>query len=179
MTSIFNRLTFAGFALMLAGCAASVQQSGGPNDGINVPIDAAKRIVLVMDGTEVVTSSADWGLFVSEWQAAIAGAAAGQGIEYAYKLPTKERDGLAGTEVLVYVNDYRYLTSSTRSLAGVFAGNAFTDSTVPFTVLPGGKTVGTKDYKTTSSAFQGVFSAMTTKQVRALAEQIVGEVTSR
>ncbi|MFK7962420.1 MAG: hypothetical protein AB8C46_00490 [Burkholderiaceae bacterium] len=179
MNSIFQRVVPVFVALAISGCAASVQQSGGEDTAIRVPVEAAKRIVLVMDGTQVVTSSEDWGAFVSEWQAAISGAAAAQGLDYTYRVPGKAPDDLPGTEVLVFVNDYRYLTESTRALAGIFSGNAFTDSTVTYSVLPGGQKAGTKTYKTTSSALQGIFSAMTTKQVRALAQQIVNDVISR
>jgi hypothetical protein len=34
----------------------------------------------------------------------------------------------------------------------------------------------TKNYDTTSTAWQGIFSGMTTKQVRAMCHEIVGEV---
>lgn len=78
--------------------------------------------------------------------------------------------------VQVKVNDYRYLTSGARYGFGVMVGNAFMDSDVKFIELPAQKTLGTRKYSTSSSAWQGVFSAMTDKQLEAVSNEIVKEI---
>ena len=57
-------------------------------------------------------------------------------------------------------------------------GNAFIDSKVSFLDLQTGATLGERTYNTKSTAWQGVFSAMTEKQVQAICKDIVAQVRS-
>ena len=59
---------------------------------------------------------------------------------------------------------------------GVFSGNAYIDSKVEFRDLATGKLYGERAYNTSSSAWGGVFSAMTPKQIYALADEIIAEI---
>jgi hypothetical protein len=52
----------------------------------------------------------------------------------------------------------------------------FIDPDVSFRELPAGKVLGSRKYNTASTAWQGIFSAMTSKQVRAICEQIVADL---
>jgi hypothetical protein len=56
-------------------------------------------------------------------------------------------------------------------------GNAFMDADVRFLDLKTGKALGTKNYNTSSTAWQGVFSAMTEKQIQAICAEIVKDVS--
>ena len=52
-------------------------------------------------------------------------------------------------------------------------------SLVTFADLKTGRAAGTRKYNTTSSAWQGIFSALTTKQVEGMCTEIVKEVAGR
>ena len=84
-----------------------------------------------------------------------------------------------GTLLVVNINDYRYLTPGARYGFGVMTGNAFIDSSVEYRDLKTGAVLGEKRFNTTSSAWQGVFSPMTDKQVQAIATEIAGEIKGR
>jgi hypothetical protein len=93
-------------------------------------------------------------------------------MQYGTPRPT----GAEGVLVVVNVIDYRYVSIGARVMLGVMTGNAFINSQVGFHDLKTGETWSTKTYDTKSSAWNGVFAAMTTKQVRAICHEILGEV---
>ena len=62
---------------------------------------------------------------------------------------------------------------------GIVTGNAFIDADAAFIELPSKRSLGTRKYATTSSAWQGVFPAMTSKQVAALSTEIVQDLKKR
>jgi hypothetical protein len=59
---------------------------------------------------------------------------------------------------------------------GIMTGNAFIDADAQYIEYPGAKSIATRKFATSSSAWQGVFSAMTDKQVRAISDDIVAEL---
>jgi hypothetical protein len=86
--------------------------------------------------------------------------------------------GSEGALVVVNVVDYRYVSIGARVIFGIMTGNAFINAQVGFRDLKTGETWATKTYDTKSSAWNGVFAAMTTKQVRAICHEILGEVSA-
>ncbi len=80
--------------------------------------------------------------------------------------------------VVVNVIDYRYISIGARVMFGIMTGNAFINAQVGFRDLKTGETWATQTYDTKSSAWNGVFAAMTTKQVRAMCHEILGEVSA-
>jgi hypothetical protein len=78
----------------------------------------------------------------------------------------------------VNVVDYRYVSVGARVAFGIITGNAFINAQVGFRDLKTGETWATQTYDTKSSAWNGVFAAMTTKQVRAMCHEILGEVSA-
>lgn len=165
--------------LSLAGCAANVVKSGPAAGAAPIPAESAKRIVLVMSGTPAVRQSQDWEPFKGEWRAAFAAEAAAAGIAFSSQDGDAKPSGEAGTLLAVNVNDYRYLSTGARYGLGVFSGNAFVDAKVRFIDLRSGRLFGEQSVNTSSSAWQGIFSAMTSKQVEAIAKDIVGEIKPR
>jgi len=71
------------------------------------------------------------------------------------------------------------LTPGARYGFGIMTGNAFIDAEAEFIALPAKKSVGSRKYQTSSSAWQGVFSAMTDKQVLAISNEIIREITKK
>jgi len=55
-------------------------------------------------------------------------------------------------------------------------GNAFINSKVQFVDLSNGSALGERSYDTSSTAWQGAFSAMTDKQVRAICKEIGDQI---
>ncbi len=87
--------------------------------------------------------------------------------------------GQAGTLVAVHVNDYRYVSAGARFGLGVMTGNAYVDAKIRFLDLKTGQSFGEQTINTSSSAWQGIFSAMTDKQLQAIAKEIVNDIKPR
>ena len=164
--------------LMLTGCAASVQKSSNVVP-IRVAANGTKSIVLNVTGVKKVTDSADWEQMKGEWRAAMKAQATSMGAAFASQEGEAKSTGEAGTLVIVDIADYRYVSPGARYGFGVMTGNAFINATVHFRDLSSGTVLGDRAYDTSSTAWQGVFSAMTEKQVQAICKEIVGEMTGR
>ncbi|WP_273808560.1 MULTISPECIES: hypothetical protein [unclassified Pseudomonas] len=69
------------------------------------------------------------------------------------------------------------MSSGLRYSVGVMAGNAWISTQVRYQDATSGETLATRTYDTSSSAWEGVFSAMTSDQIKALATTIIDDVT--
>ena len=168
--------TLLAFAVLLGGCAASVKT--GPTDDrpLQVPASANKNVVLNVTGSGIATSSKDWVQFKQAWHDAMQAAVAPSGAKLSFQDGTPRHTGNTGTLVVVNVNDYRYVSAGARFGLGVMTGNAFIDAKVRFVDLRNGTNFGERSYNTSSSAWEGIFSAMTSKQIEAICQQIAGEM---
>jgi len=81
--------------------------------------------------------------------------------------------GEPGTLLVVDVADFRFLTASARYGLGIMIGNAFVQAKVSFRDLKTGEVWGEQSYDTSSTAWEGIFSAMTDKQVRAFVRRLL------
>jgi hypothetical protein len=174
-------------ALILGGCAASVERRAPVSDtaaapsqqqpSMKIPADAGKRLVLNMQlDTKLAATDTGWAGFKKEWIDIAKEQATGKGMSFATQDSEAKGTGEQGTLVVVRINDYRYVTVGQRIAFGVFSGNAYIDSKVEFRDLATGKLYGERAYNTSSSAWGGVFSAMTPKQIYALTDEIIGEI---
>ncbi len=164
-------------AFTLSSCAANVQHQTGTNQKLNVSSAATKKLVMVVEGSKVATESKDWEMFRAEWRTAMKTVSTNAGISFEYQESiNQEIPPDAATLVVLTVNDYRYITPGARYGFGVFTGNAYIDANATFLEIPGKKPVGTRKYDTSSTAWQGVFSAMTDKQIFSICEEIVKEI---
>lgn len=163
----------------LAGCAANVERGSVSEAPVQIPAASSKNVVLNVTGSSVATNSDDWEPFKGEWRSAMAAAAAARGAAFAAQEGAPRAAGEPGTLVVVDVNDYRYLTPGARFGFGVMTGNAYIDSDVRFVDLRTGAPFGERSYDTSSSAWQGVFSAMTAKQIQAISQEVVAEINPR
>jgi hypothetical protein len=172
-----HALALAGvLAALLAGCAATVQSPQESRAAIEVPAAAAKKIVLIVQGSDTAANSSDWEPLRGEWRTAMAAAAAEAGIAFEWRDSLSNLPRGPGTAVVVKVQDYRYLSTGARYGLGAFAGNAFIDADVSYRELPSNRALGSRKVSTSSTAWQGIFSAMTSKQVAAICQEIVNEV---
>jgi hypothetical protein len=172
-------------ALSLGGCAATVTRGGeGAAGGVAAkPIQpaaaATQKVAVVVTGTPTAQSGKGWADFRGEYRNAMAGAAAAANLQFAFFEGEVPAQPAGTTLVKIKVNDYRYLSTGARIGLGIFTGNAFVDSDVEFVELPANRVLGTRKYSTSSSAWQGVFSAMTDAQLKALSAEIVKDASAR
>lgn len=179
MSALFRSL-LACLALMLAGCAATVQRPAGADSS---PLATASTkptaVTLLITGNPEMQKSPDWQAFRGEWRGAFAAAALAAGITPGYA-ETEPAAQPAGTVLVrVHVNDYRYLSSGARIGLGILTGNAYVDADAEFVELPARRSLGKRKYATTSTAWQGIFSAMTDKQLRALSDAMIEDLSRR
>ena len=165
----------AAVSLLLTGCAATVQKSSASAPIKTVP-GAARQITMNVSGPQQITASKDWKPFVGEWRSAMKNASEAIGAQFLMQEGKPRPTGEMGTLLVVNINDYRYLTPGVRYGFGVMTGNAFIDSSVEYRDLKTGAILGQKRFNTSSSAWQGVFSPMTDKQVQAIAKEIADEI---
>ena len=160
---------------MLSGCAASVKSGGGAS--LVIQESAKQNLVVSFTGNEKVLHNDDWPLLKSDWSDALKAEAVNAG--YSLKEAQSMSQGNAqGVGITVNVSNFRYLTPGARYGAGVMVGNAWVNSTANFSDLSTGKLIGSRTYDTSSSAWEGVMSAMTQKQVQAIAKQIISDIKS-
>lgn len=161
--------------VLAAGCASTVKKS---DQSVPTPIasTSGKSIVLNVTGSTTATTAKDWNDFKGLWRDACTQESAAVGAGFSVQDGEPKPTGDAGTLVVVDVADYRYVSTGARFMFGVMTGNAFINAQVTFRDLKSGDVRAKKTYDTTSTAWQGIFSGMTTKQVRAMCHEIVGEV---
>jgi hypothetical protein len=173
------RAAFVAISLLLSSCAATVQNASPTNSPIHVKREGARKIVMMVKGSNIATESADWELLRAEWRTGMSLAAKNAGLGFSYQESEPKAGSDRATAVIVNVNDYRYISPVARYGFGVMTGNAYLDLDVSFSDLTSGKSLGTKKYSTSSTAWQGVFSAMTDKQIAAVCDEIVSEVAKK
>lgn len=165
-------------ALLLGGCATRMEQPERQAP-IQVGAGAAQKLVLNLSGSQTATSADDWESLKGIWRDAFSKQAKQANVAYAFQEGDARHTGEDGTLLAVYVNDYRIVSTGARFGFGVMTGNAFVDSSVEFIDLKNGTTWGKRPYNTKSSAWEGVFSAMTAKQVDAICKALVDTTLGR
>ena len=181
--------------LMLGGCAATIQKGSStptatlatgaatatPDPatvGVRIPAASAKRLVLNVSGSKSSAESNDWVAFKDEWRAIFQEQFNAAGIAFEWQEGEPRPLGQAGTLLSVMVNDYRYVGIGARIMFGIMTGNAFIDAKLRFSDLNDGALFGEHALNTSSSAWHGVFAAMTPKQIYAIADEVIREMKS-
>lgn len=165
---------------LLTGCAATVQRPlGASTTPLQVPPAANQRVALLVKPAPALPKSTDWELFRTEWRTAVSTAASSAGKQFDYYEAQPGATATPGTLVVVTINDYRYLSPGARYGFGVMTGNAYIDAEARFYELPSQRELGQRKYATSSSAWEGIFSAMTDKQVQAIAAEMIKEIDRR
>ncbi|HEY4318816.1 MAG TPA: hypothetical protein VGN04_14545 [Herbaspirillum sp.] len=175
--SILSRLCvwlLLGATLGLAGCAVSVKKSD--DSALKINKASRKQITMNVTGSQTATASKDWQLMSDALRDAMASAASAIDATFSLQKGKPRPTGQTGTLLVVDIKDFRYLSETARYLAGIMTGNAFVDASVQFKDLRTGTAIGERTFNTSSSAWEGIFSAMTDKQVRAIATEIADEI---
>ena len=164
--------------VLLGGCAATVNRNAADVAIARMPATAASKLVLNVTGSPASTGASDWNDFRLEWSENFMEQARLAGIPFEMQAGPAKPTGQDGTLLSVFVTDYRFLRPGTRYAVGVLAGNAYIESKMTFADLRTGATYGEQTANTTSSAWQGVFSAMTNRQVEAIAADVMKQLKS-
>jgi len=165
-------------ALLMGGCAATVQRDAAPV-ALQVPATAAKKVVLSVVSSSEMMASNGWADLLQEWQNSMLWAAGNAKIDYSFQAGASRPAAEPAIWVQIKVNDFRFVATAKRWGLGVFTGNAFIDVDVSFTDLQAGRDLGTRKYTSSSSALHGVFAAMTERQLEVISTEIVKEVAGR
>ena len=173
------KLILISATFVLAGCATTVQLPASAEPKLEIGAAAKKHLVLFVQGTKMSMESNDWEQLRTAWRNAMSASAAAAGLSFGYQdsLPTLATE--TATLVIVTVNDYRYVSQGARLAVGIATGNAFINADVSFVELPTNAVAGTRKYSTTSSAGQGIFAPMTEKQIEAISNEILKEITQQ
>jgi len=164
----------------LTGCAPPVQTLQPNLRTMNIPPAAQQRLVVVFTAPPAVAQSADWSALASTWNQALAEAARGAGVNYTASAGPPRADGRPGTLATVQVLGYRYAPQAVRTPAGgVLAKDAYVNATVTFSDLLTGQVYGERGYNTTSPAWEGVFTAVSERQLQAISREMLGELRAR
>lgn len=166
-------------AAILTGCAATVSRDA-PAAGASISSTApTKRVILEITGAGNIATGEDWDAFLEEWKTSMGAAATPKGVNFS--LASSGAAPAVGPAILVRmkVNDFKYVSQAKRFAIGIFSGNAFMDVDVEYLDMPQMKSLGKRKFQTSSSAWQGVFSAMTPKQVEAVSKEIMDELVGK
>ncbi|MGH8333119.1 MAG: hypothetical protein ACRER3_00505 [Pseudomonas fluorescens] len=174
-TRFFISLSCAVAVSLLSGCAASVKSGG--TEALTIEESAKKNLVVNIQGNGKVQQNDDWIRLRQEWNEALKNEAArvGYRLTESHVANPAEKEGVG---IKINVTNFRYLTPGARYAAGVMVGNAWINSSADYSDLKSGRLIGTRTYDTSSSAWEGVMSAMTQEQVEAIAQQIISDIKS-
>ena len=162
--------------VLLSGCAATVTRQSADAAMPPLPPSASSKLVLNVNGSAASANSSDWAAFKEEWQANFLEQARIAGVPFEMQDGQPKATGEDGTLLSVHVQDYRFIRPGTRFAVGIMSGNAYIESRLTFSSLKTGEVFGSKSASTSSSAWQGVFSPMTNKQVEAIAVDVYREI---
>lgn len=166
---------------LLAGCAATVQRPDAPTPGearIVAPDSTRQLIVVLQPGADIARDD-NWTALREEWVTSLEAIAPQHGLRGSVVDQAPARLGADALLVVVHVKDYRYRSQVARYGFGVMTGNAHMTLELEYRAPPDGRVIGSRSVSTRSTAWQGVFSAMTPKQVEAVVTDIVVGVVQR
>src|SRR5882757_5680715 len=119
-------------AVLLSGCAATVKKTSSDTASIVIPKESTKKIVMNVTGSSTSVESKDWEPLKGVWRSAMKSASQEAGAEFEAQEGVPRPKSEPGSLVVVYVNDYRYLSAGARYGFGIMTGNAFIDAKVEF-----------------------------------------------
>ncbi len=169
---IFRSVLVLMCAVFFSGCAATVKRDSSDAALPAITGRPTSKLVLNVSGASETTGAKDWSGFKQEWQEKFQEQAEAAQIKFEMQDGSPRSTGEDGVLLSVFVNDYRFIRPGTRYAVGVMSGNAFIESKLTFLDLRTGASLGTQSANTSSSAWEGVFSAMTDKQVEAIAVDV-------
>jgi hypothetical protein len=174
------RWTVAALCLaLLTGCAAAVKKDSANAGSLEMPKKVISKLVLNVSGPKETTSAEDWNGFKQEWLEHFEEQAEEAHIAFEMQEGPPRATGEEGVLLYVFVQDYRFIRPGTRYIVGITAGNAFIESKLTLSDLQTGAPLGSQVANTASSAWEGIFSAMTNRQVEAIATDVFKQIKGK
>lgn len=174
---LFN-VSIPAIAVAMAGCAATVKQSslgGAPATAVARASGEQARgaVAIVVTGSDSLRGNSDWASLTNDWQELVPDVATELHTSASYVASESALTSSQTMLVRIKVNDFRYMSTAKRFLMGVLAGNAYMDLDIEYVQLPSMQVVGSKKINTSSTAWEGIFSAVTPKQVYAVSRVVL------
>ena len=167
---------------LLAGCAATVQRPSSPDDVaeqvIAVPA-ATRHLIVVLEPGSGIARDENWQALREVWVTSLSAIAPQKGLRGSVLDEAPGRLDADDLLVTVLVKEYRYRSQAARYGFGVMTGNAYMYLDLEYKAPPDGRVIGHRSVSTKSTAWQGIFSAMTPKQVEAVVADIVETAAPR
>jgi hypothetical protein len=167
-----------GLAWLVAGCAATVKKPDGGAPAPAVIKATGKVVALNVTGSDAMKSSKYWATLKRVWNLECTEEFHEADAQFSMPDESAQPTGSQGALIVANIVDYRYVSSGARIGLGVMTGNAYINAHVEYHDLKTGETWATKTYDTKSSAWGGIFAAMTRRQVRAICHEMLGEVSA-
>lgn len=154
---------------LFSGCAATVDSVGSSTPLVRPSEQAEKSVVMTLTRLDDEQPNEDWQAFRNEWRDAVSNIATENGTRFRL---VENGENIEDNAVLIKgtVNGFRYVSPGKRIAFGAMTGNAYMDIGFEFIEVPMGRPLGYRQYSTSSQTMEGIFSAMTDRQVRATAE---------
>lgn len=162
--------------LLFAGCAATVTKNGPSQTPLNVSASAKKDIIFQVKPARGMPGAGNWDALKNDWRYGMALAADKASMHLTWQDGDAIQNEAPGVFVVVNVRNFQYMEPESRLLGGVLAGNAYLNAEIEFYELPMKRLLGTRVYGTSTSAMEGIFSATTKEQIKAMSTEIVKEI---
>lgn len=175
-------------ALTLTGCATRITQS----NQIEAPASANRysttaptsnvklngNVAVLLTANSAVMQKSGWLELESDWEKILPKIASAEKTNAAMISNESALTRNQTMLVKVKVNDFRYTSTAKRILLGVMAGNAYMDLEVEYIQLPSKRVLASKRINTTSSAWEGIASAVTPRQIQTVSKQIIQDTAN-
>lgn len=157
--------------ILFSGCAATVDRVGSTKPLVRPSDEAQKHVVLTLTRDDEEQSAEDWEAFKNEWRDALSNLAKENGAEFSFAEHAAAADSQA---VLMKgkVRAFRFVSPGSRIAFGAMTGNAYMDIEFELIEIPLGRPLGSRHYSSSSRTMEGIFSAMSDRQVRAAADAL-------
>ncbi|WP_068824686.1 hypothetical protein [Pseudomonas sp. BMS12] len=162
-------------ATTLAGCAGQVQTNASSGE-LELSKQARRHLLVHIDGSPSAKADPRW----QEMESAMRSHLDRQVFNALYQVTfVGERRSIAqqpGLMVEVQISDFNYQEQLPRYFLGPATSEAWVGTQVSLYDLQSGRQLGSRSYRSSSSGWGGVFSAMSEKQIQAMSKRIVQDI---
>lgn len=163
-------------AVLLTGCAATVEKASIDNAALSVSPPAKAKVAVKVQAAPGMVASGSWEALRADWRDGMALAAGQHGMTLDWLQAEQLPDNAPAVLALIKVRHFRHMDTAERMLGGALAGDAYVNTEVEFFEWPANKRLGSRVYSASTSFKEGIFSATSRKQVQAISEEIVSEI---
>ena len=160
---------------LLAGCAGEVQTTASSGE-LALSKQARRHLLVHLDGSPSAKADPNW----HEMEAAVRSQLDRQVFNALYQVTfvgARRTNALQpGLMLEVHISDFNYQEQLPRYFLGPTTSEAWVGTQVSFYDLQSGRPLGNRSYRSSSSGWGGMFSAMSEKQIKAMTKRIVQDI---